>query len=423
VQREQPCAEAHDETLGLIEPATDLAKPSAKSAGVGTDPVPAQPAVRRAPPTTWAVRGLFLVALVFLLKEAQPVLAPVLIALVLTFVLATPVRLMRRHGIPEYIGATILVGALLGAMAVMAAMLAGPATQWWERAPVALEQMVDEFDRLRASVPGLAPPAQPRATRNAPAQQRPDPIKEKIASEGVALTGAFLGRAISFALSAAATIILLFCLLASEHWMLSRTVEAIPRRRSRAALLIAVRNAQREIGTFIAALSVINLGVGIVTTAAMMLVGLPNPVLWGTVAGVLNFIPYIGPLIIVAMLSLAALVSFGATLAMLLPPAAFLLIHAIEANLVSPLFVSKRLSMSPVAVFLSVMFWGWLWGIAGAMIAVPLLVGIRSACRYRREMRLLGVYLHHKPHDPPSLASLLVPKRRRATAAASRGPS
>jgi predicted PurR-regulated permease PerM len=276
----------------------------------------------------------------------------------------------------------------------------------------ALEQQIDH---IRAAIPILAPPSRPTpAARNAPPPA--DPIKDKLASEGVTLTRLVLGHVLSFGLSAASTVILLYFLLASEHWMLSRTVEAIPRRRTRALVVAGVRSAQQEIGQFLGALSIINVGVALVAGGAMAYIGLPNPVLWGTVAGVLNFIPYLGPLLIVLLLATAGLLSFGGSALMLAPPAAFLLIHAVEANVVSPLFVSKRLSLSPIAVFLSVMFWGWLWGVAGAILAVPLLVGLRSVCKRNRRLRLLCVYLEGNRRPPPSLASLLHHKRRRPRA-------
>ncbi|HEX6720369.1 MAG TPA: AI-2E family transporter, partial [Burkholderiaceae bacterium] len=192
-------------------------------------------------------------------------------------------------------------------------------------------------------------------------------------------------------------------------------VEAIPRRRSRALLLAGLRCAQREIGRFVASLALINVGVAIATFGAMWWLGLPNPLLWGVMAGVLNFIPYIGPVIIVALLSLAGMLTFDTAGAMLAPAAMFLLIHAIESNIVSPWFVGRRLSLSPVAVFLSVMFWGWAWGIAGAMMAVPALVGLRSVCKRQRRLKLLCAYLEGGYRPVPSLRSLLRPRRKAPT--------
>ncbi len=355
-------------------------------------------------------KGLLAIGLIFLLKAAQTLMVPIALAIVLTFVLATPVRLMRNRGIPEVYGALVLVFALIGVMGVVTSAVIGPATQWWERAPATLDQLVAQFDRLRAAIPVLAPPEPPRPTERTPRASpspAPDPLKERIASEGLALTGAVIGRIVSFSVSTAAMVILLYFLLSSEHWMLARTVEAIPRRRSRALLLLGVRSAQREIGRFLGTLSVINVGVGIVTALAMTAIGLPNPVLWGTVAGVLNFIPYIGPIIIAGMLLLAGVASFDSPGLILAPAGAFALIHAVESNFVSPWLMGRRLALSRVSIFLSVMFWGWMWGIVGAMIAVPVLIGVRSACRYNRRLRWLDAYLKAENVASPSLRSLL----------------
>lgn len=378
----------------------------------------------------WIGRGLFIIALLFLLKLAQPLLLPIVIAVILTFVLTPPVRLLRRRGIPEVAGAGLLVAALVGGLMLVGVALAGPAADWLQRAPSNIEQLIEKIDRLRSRVPLLAPPPSASAPETLPgpvrpakagasapaepqpAPARPDPLKEKIASEGYELTGAVLERALALSVATAAVVILLFFLLASEHWMLSRTVEAIPRRRVRALFLAGVRGAQRDIGHYLFALTIVNIGVGVIVTLVMMWIGLPSPGLWGALAGGLNFIPYIGPLLMSGLLLLAGIVSFSEIGQIVAPMLAFLGVHAIESNLVSPLFVAKRLSLSPVAVFLSVLFWGWLWGLAGAVIAVPLLVGVRSVCKRNRKLRLLCVYLEGSHKEPPSLRSLLRIKPR-----------
>jgi predicted PurR-regulated permease PerM len=200
-------------------------------------------------------------------------------------------------------------------------------------------------------------------------------------------------------------VILLYFLLASEHWVLTRSVEAIPRRRNRALLLAGLRRAQREIGRFVATLALVNVGVAVATYLAMLWLELPNPLLWGVVAGVLNFIPYIGPIVTVALLMLAGMLTFDGASTMLAPAAMFLMIHAIESNIVSPWFIGRRLSLSPVAVFLSVMFWGWAWGIAGALMAVPALVGLRSVCKRQRRLKLMCAYLEGNYRPMPSQRS------------------
>jgi predicted PurR-regulated permease PerM len=221
-----------------------------------------------------------------------------------------------------------------------------------------------------------------------------------------------LEHSLVFAISAAATVIMLYFLLASEHWMLSRCVEALPRRRARALLLGGVRAAQREIGRYLFALGCINFGAGVVTGVALWAVGLANPVLWAVVVAVLNFVPYIGPLMIMGLLLLAGMVSFNELPAMLAPVGVFGIIHAIESNLFSPWLVGRRLTLSPLAVFLSVMFWGWLWGIPGALIAVPVLIALRSLFRRRRHLRQFARFLEGDFNAPPSLRALLRPRVR-----------
>ena len=396
------------------------------------DPTAFAPAPAAAlPRSTRAQRALLAIALVFLLKEGQPLLAPVVIAVLLTFVLAPLVRWLRRRGIPEVMGAALVVSALLASVVPLAATLAEPAAVWWQRAPETVSRALRQIDRLRAAVPGLSPPAAAIVQPLAPASRArpgtaaaaaaasvpapvtaPDPIKERLASEGVTLTGVVLGRGMAFAVSASATLILLYFLLASEHWLLLRTVAAVPRRRARALLVGGVRSAQREIARFVLALGLVNLGVGLTMGVVLHTLQLPNPLLWAVVCGVLNFIPYIGPFIIAMLLLAAGALTFDLPGAMVAPALAFMLVHAVESNLVSPWVVGRQLQLSPLAIFLSVMFWGWLWGIAGAVIAVPMLIGIRSVCRRRRALRQVCHYLDGNWRPPPSLATLLRVRRR-----------
>lgn len=360
----------------------------------------------------WATRGLLLIALVFLLKEASAIVLPVLVALILTFVLAPAVRTMRHHGMPEAVSAAMLVTTLVGCTVLSVALLAEPVASWWDRAPVAVSQALNRVDRWRATIPGFGPPAERRnAGRAAPPPT--DPLRERLASEGVALTAQVLGTGVKFLVSAAATTILLYFLLASEHWVLSRCIELLPHRpRLRAVVLGGLRAAQRDISRYVASVSAINLAVGLVVAGAMWLVDLPNPGLWGAVAGLLNFVPYLGPLVMSGLLlaaSLASSLGDAGFTALAAPVAVYLGIHAVEANLVTPMVVGKRLSLNPLSVLLSVMFWGWLWGVAGAVLAVPLLICLRSVSQRNRRMRPVAVYLRGSDRPCPPLAALLRP--------------
>ncbi|MEW6705218.1 MAG: AI-2E family transporter [Pseudomonadota bacterium] len=364
----------------------------------------------------WVGKALLAIAVVFLLQVAKPVLLPLTVALLLTFLLFSPVRALTRLGLPAPLSAAVVVTALLAALGFVGSTLAGPAAEWWDRAPQNLEQIARTVDKVRAAIPGLEPPPR-RSARSTAAPA--DPVKERLASEGFTITRAVIGQFWHFALAGGVTVILLYFLLASEYQLLSRTVQAIPRRRTRAVVLAGMRQAQREVGQYLATAGLINAVLGLCTGIVLAHLGLPNPLLWGTLVAALNFVPYIGPLLMSGLLLLGGIMTFGLSWTMLAPPGVFLLLHAIESNLVTPLVVGRRLHLNPMAVFLSVVVWGWIWGIAGAFIAVPMLLALRAACRRVRSWRLLYHYLND-PMEPPTSLRALVRARMRPNATAAR---
>jgi predicted PurR-regulated permease PerM len=259
------------------------------------------PAASSRPHSTWVARALLAVAVVFLLENAKPLMLPIVIAVAFTFVLAAPVRWLRRRGMPDYLGAGLVIAAVLSVVALLVSLLAAPAAEWWARAPGTVHRLIESAQQLRVSAfpealsgpprrPGIAnAPGTPAAATlpAAPAASAPggtvvDPFTEQLTTEGMSITRAALGQMLSFTVAASATVFLLYFLLASEHWLIARTVEAIPRRRSRALLLSGIRQAQVEIGLFITTMGLISIGLGIATGVALAAIGFPNPVLWGT---------------------------------------------------------------------------------------------------------------------------------------------
>ena len=369
------------------------------------------------PVSTWVMRSLLAVAVIFLLENAKPLMLPVVIAVAFTFVLAAPVRWLRRHGVPDYAGAFIVIASVLTIVALLVSLLAAPAAQWWARAPATVHQLLASAQRLRHIALGGAPvrapapaplPAASAGTGGAAASAAGnDPLTETLATEGYAITRAALGQMLSFTVSASATVFLLYFLLASERWLIARTVEAIPKRRSRALLLSGIRQAQRDIGLFITTMGLVSIGLGIATGLALAAIGFPNAALWGTTTAVLTFVPYIGPVLVTLALVVAGAMEAGADFAMLVPAGLFLLLHFIESNFVSPLVMGARLRISPVFVFISVLFWSWLWGIAGAFVAVPLLLGLRAVSQRSRRLRLVRIYLDAEAEDATNLRALL----------------
>lgn len=340
----------------------------------------------------WIGPALLAVALVFLLQAARPVLLPIAVAVVFTFVLAAPVRALRQRGVHEYAAAGIVVTAVLAAIVAVAMLIAAPASAWWSQAPQIVRQLVDAVQGWSDALFPYSPPAQ-LSRAGAAAVPPVETLGERLASEGWTFTRLAIGETIAFAFSASATVILLFFLLASEHRLVARTATMPRRSRSRALMLAGLRQAERDICLFISTMTIVNVALGIATGLALWAIGLPNPVLWGTITAVLAFVPYLGPLLVTFLLLLAGNVAFGSGFAMFAPPAAFLALHCVEANFLSPMFMGHRLRLRPVFVFLAVMLWGWLWGVAGAFLAVPLLLTLRAVCKRVPRLRRVCAYL------------------------------
>ena len=378
-----------------------------------------------------AVKVIAFVALIFLLKGAREIVLPVAIAIILTFLLAPVARMLRHRGFNDALAAAVVVLALLLTLALLASRLVAPASEWIARAPTSVQQLIDSYERLRRSVPFMAPPEiafRPTVTAKGRAAAEivpaaappPDPLKDKIAIEGIALTGSLIKQATWVTVAAVATIILLFFFLASERWLMARTVEAIPKRRVRVAVLGGFRAAQRDIARYLGTQAMINAGVGVATTLALMAIGFPSPILWGVIIAVLGFIPYLGPLVFVVLLLLAGTITYTTFGEIIAPAAVYAAINVIESNFIAPWIVGRRLEMSPLFVFLAVMVCAWMWGVAGAFLAVPLLVIIRSAARRSKSLRLWCVYLDRGRPELPTMRSLLGlglrRRRRRAPA-------
>ena len=189
------------------------------------------------------------------------------------------------------------------------------------------------------------------------------------------------------------TFVLLYFLLASGDLFLRKTVRLIPTLRNKIQAVEVAREIQAMLGRYFFTVTVINAGLGVATAIAMQLLGMPNALLWGAMAMLLNYIPYLGPTASLVILSVAAVVTFD-NLAQIWPvPAVFLTLTVLEGQLLQPVVVGRSLRMNPVMVFVAVLLLGWLWGIAGMFIAVPILATLKVICDHVERFAALGEYL------------------------------
>jgi predicted PurR-regulated permease PerM len=327
------------------------------------------------PPTIlsgrWATIGLFVLALIAALRIASSLILPILMAGLLALLLAPAVAWLARRGLPQALAAGVVMLAVVGAVGTTVAMLAGPATTWLADAPRTLTTAERKIRKLTKPLAQLQQTAQQveqvaqsgsgASTRaRSTAQAAPGGLFQKLSGTTVAFTGALM-----------TVLFLSYFLLATARRFRDKLDQMLPDA-ERASVTEAVAEIQQQMSRYLTVSTSINVGVGVLTWGLMQLVGLPNPALWGVVAGVLNFIPYLGALITIVVILLAGLVSFDETGRAFLAAGAFFALNLVEGNIVTPLLLGRRLPLNPVAIFGGLLFWGWLWGVTGAILAVPL---------------------------------------------------
>ena len=200
-------------------------------------------------------------------------------------------------------------------------------------------------------------------------------------------------------------IMLMLFLLAGGPPMLARMSAALASDLQSTHTLGVITAVRTELSRYYGGIALINLGLGMATAAVMSLLDMPNPVLWGAVAALLNFIPYAGSATTLLLLTVVAFVTFSNTGHVAAVAASYLALATIEGQIVQPLFVGRRLKLNPIIVFLALWFGGWFWGIAGVVIAVPTLVSLKVIATRARHGQPVIEFLSPEESKPPRLAS------------------
>jgi predicted PurR-regulated permease PerM len=189
-------------------------------------------------------------------------------------------------------------------------------------------------------------------------------------------------------------VFLSFFLLASGDSVLRKLARCGRSWSERRRIVSIARRAQSDMSRYLTTVTLINVGLGVAVTLTMHLFNVPNPLLWGAMAAVLNFAPYIGALVTAIILTLVALMTVPTLAEALMVPGAFLILTVLEGQVITPAVLGRRMALSPAVVFVSVIVWGWIWGIAGALMAVPLTTALKVVCDHSPALGLLGSFLH-----------------------------
>jgi predicted PurR-regulated permease PerM len=341
-------------------------------------------------PYRWPQIGTFVLLAIAALYFARPLLLPLVLAVLLNLLLSPGVRALRRLGLPLPLSAGVVMLCALAVLGLGVWQLAAPASEWLERAPRSLRQIQEKIRPLKQSVEQVRK-ATEQVERAAQVGEAP-PVRE-VRVKGESLLYQLISHAQDIAVGAFMTLVLLFFLLASDDFFLRKAVRVFPRLRDKIRAVEIGRTIEREIGRYFLTYSLINLGVGVVVAVAMHALNMPNPVLWGVMVAVLNFVPYLGPAISLGVIATVSLLTFDTLQQAIWPPLAYLVIEGIEGNVVQALAFGRSLGLNPIAIFVALLFWGWLWGAAGILFAVPILVAVKVACTHIESLQPLGEFL------------------------------
>lgn len=339
------------------------------------------------------VTVLAVLALLYTLYFAREFLLPIVFALLLDFLFSPVVRALTRIRIPTPLGAGIVIIAIFSLLGLGAYELSTPLQGWAEKAPETLaltqsklRKLLKPFDRVTKTAQQVESAT---TAVGGPGANRPT----EVVVQGPSLISRLFGTTQRLLAGVLEVVILLYFLLAAGDLFLQKLIKVLPNLRDKKKAVQIARQTEASISTYLLTAASVNVAEGLVVTGAMYLLGMPNPALWGALVAVLEFIPYLGALTVVAILSIAALTTFDSVGHALLVPATFLVINLIQGNVVSPLLLGHRLALNPVALFVGLAFWFWIWGVPGAFIAVPLLAAFKIFCDHIESLASVGEFL------------------------------
>lgn len=314
---------------------------------------------------------VLLVAVV--LKLGRSLLLPIVLALLANFTLTPLVRGLVRLRVPQALAAALVLVVLLGGVGFGVRALFAPATEWIEQSPSRFAEIEQRLRELRKPIEQVSEATEAveklgndGEEKQAEVTVKPPSLFQTLASQ----TWAFFG-------SLVVVVVLLYFLLATGDAFLRKIVEILPRFRDKRLAVEIVRQIEGDVSRYLLTITAINACLGGVVAAAMWGVGLPSPVLWGVMAGVFNFVPVLGAFVGTAIVAGVSLLTFDTISQAVVAPLVFAACTGVEGLLITPTILGRRLTLSPVVVFAGLFLWSWLWGVPGALIAVPLLVVLK----------------------------------------------
>lgn len=335
--------------------------------------------------------GLFLLALLVALRWAQPVIVPIVLGVMISFLLAPLVSGLARIGIPRVVGSGLVVLGLLGLLGAGIFFSIDPLVEWSSKLPQTMRQVESRLRPIEESLEDVRQAGEQidEIRQVGQGKRRPQSVKvEEPSVVDLAMT-----HAGTILVTAGLVAALVYFLLASADRFLEKLVKVQPRLGSAIRSVRMVRRIKQEISNYLFTISWINALLGLAVGTAMYFLDMPSPFLWGFMAALLNYIPYLGAVVGIGVVTVVAIATFDTVGQIVWVPASYFLLTTLEANIFTPLILGRRLTVSPVVIFVGLIFWTWLWGIPGALLAVPLMVVIKIICDSIEPLAVISEFL------------------------------
>ena len=345
----------------------------------------------------WPLAVLAWLGIIAACYFAREMLIPIVLALLLALLLMPLVRKLRSWHVPDIASAFILVATVVVLFGIGVLTLAGQAQRWLADAPSVLARAGQLLPTERGPFKHLkqASAAVQDITRD---KDEVKPLAVEVTSQDT--TVAAIGVSTQFIGAAMIVFVLTFFLLAFNWQLLNQAVESRDSFSEKRSIVQLLRNVENGVSRYLFTVTLINCGLGLTVGVILWLMKIPNPVLWGVLVTTMNYVPHIGALICMAVLFLVGAVSHESLWYGLATAGVFALLTSLESYLITPLVLSRSLQLSPLAIILSILFWGWLWGIAGGLMAAPLLAMIKITCDQFESLRGFAALLGGAPDKP-----------------------
>jgi predicted PurR-regulated permease PerM len=335
-----------------------------------------------------ALTGLFILAVFYTIYFMRSILLPIVLALLLSYLLRPIVRGLAKVKIPLTVSAAVILIGLLVLVGYGISALATPSVAWLQKAPAGLAELQHKLLPVKRSVAQVTQATneiEKLATTNAEAKA--------VEVKRHPITETFVTRTPEFIASAVFLVILLYFLLVYDQVFIAKLVKLLPTLSDKKTAVGIAQDIESQVSRYLFTITAINACLGLAVGTAVGLLGLRNPLMWGVMVALLNFVPYLGALTGIICMTIGAALSFDSLGYALIFPAVYLAFGTLEGSFITPWIMGRSLTLNPVIILLSLTFWGWMWGIVGIILAVPILAAFKIFCAHIKPMEPLAEFL------------------------------